>query len=49
MDEISKNDGSFVWMDVMAILRITTGGWMVSEMDGCNGRFKDYCGWMDGE
>ena len=30
----------------MAILRITMGGWMVSEMDGCNGRFRDYSGWI---
>ena len=29
------------WMDVMAILRINMGGWMVSEMDGLNGRFKN--------
>ena len=34
-------------MDVMAVLRITMGGWIVSEMDGCNGRFKDYSGWMN--
>ena len=33
-------------MDVMAVLRITMGGWMVNEMNGCNNRFKNCCGWM---
>ena len=24
----------------MAVLRITMGGWMVNEMNGCNGRLR---------